>query len=193
MNRAVGFAILFICSAFDHYKPKEIANNTKTLWERICLKKPKIVASILLFVFYLCTLIIGIFFFMLILYATAYQTKTDTVINSNGNKVLKSSTYFFGTLIKEIDVTSNGVYNGEAVYYSKGKKIQSGKWYLGKKEGVWVDYDKNGIIITQSYYKNGDFIYSEEPEKEKTSWPMPQQAIFSQPTNYNKTEIKTAE
>ncbi len=91
------------------------------------------------------------------LWKTTYKNKLIKTENWNNGLILgkyKVNT-IEGTLIYRTDFGKEGNGKYKDYYYETGILKQEGNYENGKKEGEWCDYDKQGNLITTTYYKRG--------------------------------------
>ena len=69
------------------------------------------------------------------------------IVEFDENKLIKSETNY-----------TEGIQNGPYFEYENGKMIKEGNLSEGKKDGVWIDYYKNGQIKYKRIYKNDKVI-----------------------------------
>ncbi|MFN4299044.1 MAG: toxin-antitoxin system YwqK family antitoxin [Thermaurantimonas sp.] len=80
---------------------------------------------------------------------------TEKGLYINDLKSGKWLTFYNDDKIKSEIFYENGLLNGSyTVYYPNGKKMISGYYILGKREGIWSFYDQNGNKYLTIEYKN---------------------------------------
>ena len=164
--------ILSVTSKFKSIKNqhKRIATYTISVWEKVIFNKPSIIFSVLMLILYLIILFVTVIALFFAIYTVTNYTNYKIVTKEDGNKIVKLSTYHFTRLMHECEITTNGIKDGEELFYFKGKVIAKGYWIYGKKNGKWSFYNSAGKNISNCYYESGKYIYSDKGEGTKNSY-----------------------
>ncbi len=162
-----------VCGISGKMSLKVAASHTKEVWERVQIRHPGILATVLLLGFYLfvfCLPVVGLVGGATI---NAFRSGDYDVCKiveyetPDGEIRQKEQVYVFGDLSRETDLSEDGkLYHGRAVVYysSDGSVLKEGMWYEGKWDGESKTYDMDGKVISKRCYDKGKFVWQKDLE-----------------------------
>jgi Zn-dependent protease len=137
-------------------QPKQLANMVRQVWERIHLRPPGLVASLLLLLIYaggfLAAPVIALALSIPIPVAV---TRED----ANGKPVRVREVRVWGRVQQWTEVDANGIPEGRHVEFHANKKVKTeGAYREGIPHGDWKNYGENGRLESVSRFRGGKMI-----------------------------------
>jgi Zn-dependent protease len=142
-------------SAFPQVpQPANLATLARQVWERIHLRPPGVIASILLLA--LCGATIFVMLCALFVFNVPIPIPI-TERGANGAIVRKEQTRVWGRLLRSKELAADGVAHGRFVeYFPHTDKIhREGAFARGQMDGLWTTYHADGQIESQQMYGEG--------------------------------------
>jgi len=160
---------------------KTITTFTETVWEGIDTRPPGALATTGLLGIYLIALflpvaaLIGSAVFSAANEGGLYSREIVQYEREDGQTGWKEQIYTFGQLYSEAGLSEDKtVYHGDGViYFWDGNIFKEGKWYDGRPDGEWKEYNMEGDVANITVYDKGRFVSRKEREGEEwkdVSW-----------------------
>jgi Zn-dependent protease/antitoxin component YwqK of YwqJK toxin-antitoxin module len=156
---------------------KNIAAYAKNIWEQMHIQPPKIPATMGLLSIYLLSFSLSIVLVTGSIVAQNhakslnFKVKIVEYQKPDGQPGKKEQMFFMSMLIHEIEINpDSSLYHGkDMLYYPDGSVGGTGNWIEGRKDGLWKEYDSNGVLIADTLFKKGNFIIRKERQPDG-SW-----------------------
>ena len=137
-------------------QPKQLANMVRQVWERIHLRPPGLVASLLLLMIYaggfLAAPVIAL---ALSIPVPVVTTRAD----ANGKPVRVREVRVWGRLQESTEVDIHGIPSGRHVeYHQSGKVKVEGEFRDGMPDGEWRNFGEDGQLLSVNRFRDGRLI-----------------------------------
>jgi Zn-dependent protease len=134
-NRILNTVVSGLIAKFPNPKGERFyVNLIYDLWERLKYIRPKISSTIGISMSYLFFLFLSVIFFFPISQSAEDFPKQDTI--------------YFGNNSESAGVT----------YHKNGKVHIVSSWKDGKRDGIWSEYDEEGILISKYLFDDDKFV-----------------------------------
>ena len=138
-------------------QPKLLANTVRQVWERIHLRPPGIVASLV----FLALCGTGFLTAPVVLLALMLPTTaTSTGIAADGSTVDVREIRSWGSLRESTELDKEGRPHGRHFeFHSNSAKVMiEGSYRNGLPDGTWTEYNEDGQIDSVRHYDQGQLI-----------------------------------
>jgi hypothetical protein len=136
-------------------QPANLANLARQVWERIHLRPPGPLASVLLLA--LCGATIVFTLFALVVFHVVPISVRIIEPGADGVLVQKDQVRIWGRLQSSQELNAAGVPHGRFVeYFPNTDQVHNeGAFAHGMKDGIWTTFTPDGKIETQQTYREG--------------------------------------
>jgi Zn-dependent protease len=137
-------------------QPKQLANMVRQVWERIHLRPPGLVASIVLLMIY-----VGGFLAAPVVVAGLSIPIPVVVsrLDANGKPIRVREIRVWGRLQESTEVDGSGIPEGRHVeYHHSGKVKVEGAFRDGMQEGEWKNFSEDGQLQSIDRFRGGQLL-----------------------------------